>query len=321
MNTPSTSTAPVTETSAAPGDAPGDGADDFDARLHALKADDGTASESAPETTASVPPAPASEAVSDAAAARRARLAELSQKMRRQVDSRPAQPSEDYASKYEAAQRRLQELEASQAKYVDPTKLDEAGFFQLASSLNISPQKLGEFLRTATLNPEVVAAQAAQKALDPRIAAAEERAAKAEQMVQEFLAQQQAAQQEAQASQVMHQFVSSITPDESPHAATFIRAFGQGEFLKVAESAANGLPAGAGRQALLDTIEENLSMLVNAFAPPSAPKQPTTPFVPAAAKATTVSNAHAQTRASVVEDDDFASLPFDERVARLKDAV
>ena len=318
-----TNTAGIQQTSdASPAAAsPGDGAGDFDARLAALKGDGGAVSEPAPEGSASVPPAP-SEADSAAARsqARAARLAEMSARLRRQVDSRPAQPSEDYATKYAEAQKRLQEMEAARSKYVDPTALDEAGFFELASRLQVSPQKLGEYLRTATLNPEIAAAESARKALDPRITAAEERAAAAERRVEEFLQQQMAQQARAQEEAVVHGFIQSVSPDEAPLTASFIRQFGAGEFRSLMQSAANGLPDGAGRQALLDVIESNLEQLVRGLvpSPPSSAKQTTPSPIPAAAKATTVSNAHAQERASVVEDDDWASLPFEVRLERMK---
>jgi hypothetical protein len=310
----------IAETAPTP---PGDGADDFDARLHALRAEpDASAPAPAPEAGNSLPPASASEADSDAGAKRaeerRARLAEMQARLRRQVDDRPARPTEDYVAKLAEAQKRLDEMQAAQSKFVDPSKLDEAGFFDLAKRLQVSPQKLGEFLREATLHPEVVAAQAAQKALDPRIAAAEERAAKAEQMVQQFIAEQHAREAQAREAAVMNQFVQSITPEEAPHAATFLQAFGPQEFLRVVESAASELPEGAGRQALVDVLEENLERLARAFVPPSSAKQTTPTPIHAAAKATTVSNTLAQTRASVVEDDDWASLPFEERLARMK---
>jgi hypothetical protein len=82
-------------------------------------------------------------------------------------------------------------------------------------------------------------------------------------------------------------------------------------------SAANTLHDGAGAQAVLDVIEENLSSLAAIYAaPPSnAPSKPNTPR--GAAKPNTVSNSLAQQRSAVVDPEDLADLPYEERVRRL----
>lgn len=328
MSDPTTS-APANDHGTAPASAPAnnnDGADGFEARLAALQSgDDG---EAAPEPAAEEAPAPPAAAAADSdaasrAAERRARLAAMQETLRKQVDSKRRQnEAHDYARNYEEAQRRAQELEAAAAKRIDPASLDEAGFFKLANQLNISPQRLGEWIRDATLNPEQAAAAAAKQALDPRIAAAEERAAKAEALVQEFIAEQQRAQAAHYEAQQRAAFVQSIAAEEAPHAAKFIASFGADEFLKIADSASRGLPDNAGRQALLDVIEENLERLAQVFMPtssaPSSNGKQLPHVQPAAAKATTVSNSVAQERASVVEDDDWASLPFEVRLERMK---
>ncbi len=110
--------------------------------------------------------------------------------------------------------------------------------------------------------------------------------------------------------------------NDAPFSARFLHNFGVNEFSKLAQSAAASVPPGAGWQAVLDTIEENLSSMAQIYALQngSAQQRPqASPPNRAAAKApTTVSNSLAQERASVVDEQaDWGSLPFEERSARL----
>jgi hypothetical protein len=306
---------------------PGDGLDAFDARVDALLAESRAEEAAKPplglldETPEAAPvAAPAPTDADTARAERRARLAKLQSEERQQVDSRREYAERDQMARQLAeAQARAKSLEESSAGRIDPSQLDEAKFFELAHQLNISPQKLGEFLTAQFNDPARAAVDRATQALDPRISAAEKRAADAEARVNEYIAEQQRRESQAQESQLRAQFVSSISPQTAPKAAAFLGSFGQAEFLKIADAAANSLPAGAGAQDLIDEIEEGLGRLASAFGTTTPPSSKhALPHVPtAAAKAITVSNSHAQDRATVVDDDDFASLPVEERAKRL----
>lgn len=315
--------------------APSDGLDGFDARVDALLAESRAEEAAKPPLGLDVPsdgvdvhadtqPAPAVPDAEKARQERRERLAKLQEQERQRVDSQAKFAERDQLARQLAeAEAKAKRYEEAQAKAIDPSTLDEAKFFELAHQLNISPQKLGEFLSQQFNDPSSLAAQKATQALDPRIKAAEERAAAAERQVQEFIAAQQRAQQEAQEAQLRAQFVSSIKPDATPRSAAFVAKYGDAEFLKIADAAANSLPAGAGAQDLLDEIEEKLGELASVFGtqtPPSS-KHALSPVPSGAAKPTTVSNSHAQERASVVDDDDFASLPLEERAKRLVAAM
>lgn len=246
----------------------------------------------------------------------------MAAKERQHVDSRARLAEADRLQRELAVERqRAAELEKRATTYIDPSKLDAATFFQLAEQSKVPPAQLGEWLREAMANPERVAASSARKALDPELEAIRRENAEMRAELQTYIKQQSDARAQAEEAHYEHQLVSSIQPDVAPHAHTFLAKFGPEEFLKVARSAGRTLSEGAGAQALIDTIEEHLEQFASAFLPAQpVSKAPASPSqVRAAAKAnTTVSNAMAQQRASVVDEDDFADLSYDERLARLK---
>lgn len=322
-----TATAPQ-QTDASPAAAHGDGLDDFGARVDAMLAES-RAEEAAkpplgievdaPAEAATEAPAEAVDA-DKAREARKARLAQLKAEERARVDARAKFAERDQLARQLAeAQERAKRLEEERAKAIDPDKLDEAAFFELAARAGVSPEKLAQFLSSQVEDPARLAAQRAQQALDPRIAAAEERVRRAEEQVQQFIAAQQQREAQAREAQLRQEFVASVKPEAAPRAAAFIGKFGQDEFLKIADAAADSLPAGASTQDLIDEIEDKLGELASVFGvqtPPAASAR--TPSLPnGAAKPTTVSNSLAQDRATVVDDDDFASLPIEERAKRL----
>ena len=293
-----------------------------------------TPSEPAAETATGTPPAPpgtpgadspaGSGGVTDQAAARaerRAKLEQLAAEERARVDAQSRhRESESLRKRLEEAERR-----AEAAKdHVDPNGIDEERFFELATRLKIPPQRLGEWLRERMTNPELAAAQAAAKAVDPKVSALEKKLADQQRVIDEFLSQQAAQQQAAEERHYTEQFHAFTRENAatSPYAARFLEVHGPEEYAKLAVGAASVVPRGAGAQAILDEVEERLAQLASIYAPNAgAPQQRAAQIPPnhAAAKApTTVSNTLAQTRASVVnEDEQWASLPFEERSARL----
>lgn len=287
-------------------------------------------------TTQSPPAAPPGSAAAPVDAAtkareeRAARLAALQDKGRAAVDAKARQTEADrIAREAEAAKQRVAELEARQAQLVDIAKLDEASFYELAKRANVNPQKLGEWIRESIANPERLAEHAATRAMDPKLSALEQKLQQQEQVIQQFLAQQ--AQQEQRTQEHAEQqrffgFVSS-SKEQAPLAHALLEKSGPEEFWKIADVAAKGLPPGAGASALLDAIEHFLDGDGRAYAQtlatifglaPAPSNAPAVTPKSAAAKATTntVSNAVAQERASVVQEEELWKLPYEERLAR-----
>lgn len=311
----------------------------FDQRLAAAIAEvatpDATAAESS--TTAAplgAPPAPAAAAPADAAAKAReeraARLAALQEKSRSAVDAKARQAESDRISREaDQAKRQVAELEARQAQLVDIAKLDEASFYDLAKRANVNPQKLGEWIRDSITNPEKLAEHAVSRAVDPKLSALERTVQEQNQVIQQFLAEQQAGAQRAHAQAEQQKFFGFVatSKDQAPLAHALLERSGPEDFWKIADVAAQGLPPGAGANALLDAIEHFLDSDGRAYAQtlatiygltPATSKAPASPPLTAAAKATptTVSNSLAQERASVVQDEELWKLPFEERLAR-----
>jgi hypothetical protein len=285
-------------------------------------------SQPASEGTTSSPPASLpSEAGSDAgedpASARRARIAALNERQRARVDEKQRQAAGDkMARELETVRRRAEEAERMASQRLDVESLTEEQFFTAAERAKVTPQRLGEWLRERMTNPELAAREAAQKAIDPRIAALEAKLAQSEQTIQEFFAQQQAEKTRHAERQAAEEFFA-FTRDNAgaaPYSARFLTQHGPNEFYKLAVKAASSVPEGVGPQAILDQIEENLNALASLYgSQESAPSKATAPppRTAAAAKANTLSNAAASARTSVVEEDDWSSLDLDERARRL----
>ena len=286
-------------------------------------------SESADESPDSPPaaagsPADSAGAVDTAAAeraARRAKYEEFAAAERQRVDAQARhREADDLRKRLDEAERRAEAAK----NYVDPSKLDEAAFFEMASKLNVTPQKLGTWLQQRMTDPDIAAAQSVSRVVDPKLTAMEQRLADQQKTIDGFLAAQQAQQQQAEERHYVEQFHAFTRENAptSPYASRFLEVHGPDEYAKIATAAAQRVPAGAGAQAILDEVEERLTQLASIYAPQNgAPQQrpASLPQITAAAKApTTVSNTLAQTRASVVdEDQEWSSLPFEERSARL----
>lgn len=234
----------------------------------------------------------------------------------------PPVASGDAAAQQRAAERRA-------ASMVDVSGLDEAAFFALAEQKGIDPNKLGTWIRDALTNPEkraeAAALQAQKSTYDPKLAALEARIAEQQARIDAFTAEQEkgrAAQEEERQTKAFLGFVAQST-ERAPMAARLLQTDPE-EFIQMASIAAESV-AGMGPEALLDAVEELLDGPTRAVAQkyaalygitsqPTAPSQPTTR---GAAQPNTVSNSLAQQRVSLVDEDDFAKLPIEERAARL----
>ncbi len=287
-----------------------------------------TAPKSAGEAAAAPaadPPAEASPAVSEdeATKARRERLAKLAANEAASVDAHARRKEQDeLRQRLAAAEKRADEAERMAALRIDPATIDERSFFEHAAKAKVTPQRLGEWLREQTENPELAVSRTVDSALTPKLTEWEKRIADKEAKLDAIIQQQEDARIEREESAAFHEFstFASSNATTSPYTAAFLRECGPQEFRKVVVNAASRLPANAGPQALLDSLEENFAKLARIYAAPAAAAKASTPQPnPGAAKPmTTVSNTLAQTRASVVDEDaEWASLPFEERSRRL----
>lgn len=286
-------------------------------------AGDAGASSVAPADAAS----PAASAEPDAAAKarqeRRAQLERLRAEERAKVDSMSAIRERDELKRQLQEER---ERAKAYATHIDPTKLTKEQFFELAAkNPDLSPQELGEWLRERMANPEAAAAQAAKRAVDPELAQLKKLVEEQKAQIDSFLSAQQQSHAEAAERQAAEQFNAFTVENSSvaPASARFLEKFGPQEYYKLAQRAAQVVPPYAGPQAILDEIEEHLTQLGAIYSAPSAGQQqrrqaPLTTPSAAAQAPTHVTNSLAQQRSSVVdEDNDWASLPFEERSARL----
>lgn len=288
------------------------------------EAADDTSGAAAPTPSAAGDSPAASAGAPDAAAERRARLAALQEQERARVDAQAKhREAEELRHRIAEAERRAKDAEERAKSSIDPKALTEEQFFDLALQLNVPPDKLAGWMRDRLTNPELAAAQAAARAVDPKLSALEKRLAEKEAQLDAFLNEQRAQAAQAEEARAFHEFMqfTSTNATTAPHSARFLEKFGPQEFQKVALSAAAMVPPHAGAQAVLDQIEENLATLAAIYsgATPAPQQRPAPTPNPAAAKApTTVSNTLAQTRAAVVDEDaNWSSLPFEERSARL----
>lgn len=261
-----------------------------------------------------------------ARAERLKRLDELRASERERVDAQARhRQAADALRERDALRAKLEALEQRSTAQIDPTKLDEQGFFDLAEKLNVTPQKLGQWLQQRANNPEIIAAQSATKILDPKLSALEQKIAEQNERLQAFEQQRVLERQTAEAIERGTSMVSfaESSAEQAPYSAMFLREHGPEEFLTIANSVYASVPKGAGwEQAVLDQVEDNLAKLFAPLTRQPAQGHPQQRQAPssthAAAKApTTVSNTLAQSRASVVDEErDWSSLPFEERSRR-----
>lgn len=331
MNQPSPATEAIETTTALPS---------FDERLASVNSElEAASSETAGElgeghsspAAPQVPPAVSDDAAAKRAEERRARLAEIQSRERQRVNSKSAQAAADkLARDLEAAQRRADEAEKLAAARLDRALLkDPHAVLGLMEREGMSAEDVANAIRESMSNPEKAAEAAALRATtatyDPKLAALEARIAEQQAKIDAFTAAQEKAQAAAEEKAQTEAFLGFVaaSAERSPMAAKLLETDPE-EFMQMASIAAEGV-AGLGPEALLDAVEELLdgptrqvaqkyAALYGLTSQPAAPTQPTTR---AAAQANTVSNSLAQQRASIVEEEDFAKLPLEERAARL----
>lgn len=297
----------------------------------------GSPSATAGDTTSANPHAAGSSAASEGDKAReerRARLAQLQAKDRQRVDLKQKQAAaEKLQRELEAATRRATDAETKASTALDRALLkNPAQLLGLMEAEGVSATEVAKAIQEAITNPEKQAHASALKAahatIDPKLSALEKRVAEQDAQIATFLAAQQSQQTSAQDAQNLQQFKELVgkSAEHAPMAAKLL-AHDPDEFMAIADMAGSRIPEGSGAEALLDKIEDLLDgdsrALVKKYASlygfveadPSKASAP--PPQRAAAKANTVSNSLAAQRASVVDEDDFASLDLDERARRL----
>ncbi len=282
-------------------------------------------------------PVPTTDAAPDPEAVKRAeerreRLATIAAKNRDQVDRKAALAAQDkMARDLAAAQARADAAEKAVSGRVDVSQLDEAAFFALAEQKGIKPDNLMAWMQKAITSPEKVAEaaalQATQRQYDPKFEAVtrENAALKARLDALEAREQQHvAAREEHQQTQAFLGMVSQSAA-RAPLAAKLL-TLDPDEFMQTATLAADRVP-GMGPEALLDAVEEMLDgdwrkvaqKYATLYGPnPSQPSAPVQPTNRGAAMPKTVSNSLAQGRTALVEEQDFAKLPLEERAAILR---
>lgn len=327
MNQPSAPTAPT------PAAAPTETADgsgvyqsDFEARSNAaFGIDDAKPAGEAPSSADNQPGAsPADSAAVDHAQARRGRLAKLQAQERASVDAKQRQKgNEDLQQRLAVVEKERDEAKRMADQRIDFASLDERSFLEHAAKARVTPQRLAEWIKEQSERPELAMHRAADAAIQPKLTEWEKRIAEKESKLDAIIAQQEQQAIAREEAQAFHEFSSFVqeSATTSPYSAAFLAKHGPEQFSKLAFSAAASVPPGAGAQAVLDHIEENLSLLAPIYAAPAAtPAKPSNPpNIPGAAKPmSTVSNTLAQTRASVVDEDAaLAGLSFEERSARV----
>lgn len=232
--------------------------------------------------------------------------------------------NEDAMRRAQAAERERDDLRQQLTGRIDPKSFAEpATFFELAQQHIKDPKALGAWLQKQANNPEIIAAEHAQRVIDPKLSALEQQNQALARQIEQLtngINTDRATQQALARGDSMTTFTTANAA-QAPYSARFLAKHGATEFLKLANSAYAGDVPGW-EQHTLDTVEDQLSQLAEIYATPGAPpaKPSMTPQPnPGAAKPmTTVSNTLAQGRASVVDEEtDWAALPYEERSRRL----
>lgn len=278
---------------------------------------------------AAAPPAVASPADSDALARReerRKRLDAFKLQERQSVDQKERQAyAEKQAARAKDAEDRIAALSGStfdRAVLKDPLKV-----MRLMEAEGISADKVAEAIRESLTNPDIAASRAAREAVSPELA--EERRARAalEARLNALEAERATERQSVAEQRFTDQFTRHVDAQaaRAPLSAALLK-HDRSEFLQMMHAAAERCPDGAGADALLDAVEDLLDTDVRAVAtkygaifspstaaPTSRANEPRN----GAVQPRTLSNSLVTERGSVVDEEDLARLPVEERVKRM----
>lgn len=258
-------------------------------------------------------------------AARRAQLeqlmaAERAADAKRRARQRPEPPKEAPQTQDLAKlQARLQELEALEQAFADPATL-----LAIARQKGADPMKFGEALRESVSNPEFFIEQKVKSALseyEKKIQEIEQKYNEKFEALQRQQRQAAAVAAEQEAAQELISFTKE-SARVAPLSHAFLDRHGEQQYVTLALNVAQALPPGCGLDKVHEAIEQTLEAMQLASPSPAPSIGKNKPTRPPADKGKTVSNALASQRVTVVEDDeDWADLPYNERLERLKRRV
>jgi hypothetical protein len=272
-------------------------------------------------------PAVASPADSDAAARReerRKRLDAFKLQERQSVDHKERVAfAEKEAARARAAEERLAAMSTS--TFDRAVLKDPVAVMRLMEDAGVNADEVAKAISASLSDPSISASRAAREALSPELA--EARSLIARQEARLAALEGERAKERESAAEARHQemFVSHVTAQSAraPLAAALLR-HDRAEFMMMAQMASERVPAGAGADALLDAVEDILDTDVRSVAqkyqaiygPSATPTSQATQPRPGAVQPRTVSNSLASERGSIVDEEDWAHLPLNER-ARL----
>lgn len=267
-----------------------------------------------PEVTTEEQPAPATAAPPadkpDPVAARKARLAEV-ERLRQEERAKVA------ASRARAPKQAAMPPAAAPPAPQGPVITDVDSFFRIAEQMQISPQKVADWLQKQQ-NPAALAAHVAEEKLTPL----QQELRKTQERIEAFeraQAEKEARQHQAAQLHQVRQALAAHTQAVAAEAPLAVRLLTKSpdRYFALADTVAESLPDGFTAQDIVDQIEEQLSDFGQLYAEPPSPTSTTKRTKePAAAKAH-VGNRMAAERATVSEDEEVPA-DLESRADRLK---
>lgn len=241
------------------------------------------------------------------AEARAERLAALEQKAAADAEARQRKAAQrERETEAETWRRRALEAEKRAEGLVDLRGIDADRFLELAHAAGMTPEHLGEWVRTATEGPE----HAARRAITPEVEALKKLVQAQDEKINSLLRRDEmSARQREDAEAVSHLLDMTKGSSDAPLAAAYLEKRGAEKFLEFVASKTTHLPDGSGLQAVLDIVETELEQDAAVF----STTKPAPSTRSAAAKADTISNRHASERAEVTVPDNWEDLTIDER--------
>lgn len=260
-------------------------------------------------------------------AERRQRLDAMKLQTRQDVDRKERQSAYDKQQRdLTAAQERADLAEKRASTALDRSVLkDPIKVLRLLEAEGIPADQVANAIRESMTNPEIAATRAAREAISPEVAQARAENAALKARLDAFEAREAASNARYAEQRDTEEFITyaGTASQRAPLAAKLL-AHDRNEFLQLATIAAEGVPPGAGRDALLDKLEDLLDGDVRGVAQkyaaiygPLPTPSPAPQTRPGAVQPTTVSNSLAQGRTTLVEEEDFARLPLEERARRI----
>jgi hypothetical protein len=293
---------------------------DLDARaaaaLEAIRATETDTPEPSAPVASPEPAAVAPDASPDAPAEDAATVARRERMAARQAEIQRL--AEDERARVAAAKARRAAKTPAAAPVAMPDIVDEASFFAAAEARGVTPQKLAEWISSAS-SPERVAMDAAKRQLTPVEERLREQAAKLEALERQIAEREQSAREQAlieQNTKILFNHLESVS-EEAPLSARF-KSKNPDKFLEAVDGICRQLPTGFTAQDVIDNLEELLTELQLSAAPLGSPRTTSTKNPKTSVAPANVGNRLAAERATTVEGDEDESLDLESRASRLK---